>query len=264
MNLNNLVFIITYCSLHEHFIDALLYECSKVSKKIMITVGTHLWDKSLEDDGKLMKILKKHPHVVIYKFDSSNIDLEYKDNFGNKISTKSRILGFKKALMKFSNVDWFFFLDSDEIPEGNKLKYFLENNEILEEKNYIFSTYWYFREPTYQALSIEQNPLLLYISNVKDFCLESSHERMAYLDVNFENSTLQYVSDNGTPLFHHYSWVMNKDLMLKKIQYTFKKKDHENLFKIVEEEFSKPFEMKDFIHKYDYKIVENIFNISTD
>jgi len=262
MNLSNLVFIITYCSLHHHLIHALIRECSKVSNKIMVVVGSHLWDNSLEDDSKILEIAKIHPHVQIYKFDSSCIDLEYKDHNGNKISTKSRIVGFKKAMMKFDNTDWFFFLDSDEIPEGERLKKFLLNNKIDDEKNYMFSTYWYFREPIYQSLSIEQNPLLLHINNIKDIYLESSNERMSYLDINFENKTILYVSDNETPLFHHYSWVMNKDLMIKKVKYTFTKDIQQKYLKLVEEEFSKPFSMKDFIHKYDYKIVENLFNLS--
>lgn len=262
MNLNNLVFIIPYCSLHEHFISSLIEQCSKVSKKIMLITATHLLDKSLEDDKNLIKIVEKFPHVFIFKYDSSSIDLEYGNYTGNKISSKSRILGFKKAMMKYEDVEWFFFLDADEIPDGDRLREFLLNNEISDEKNYIFSTYWYFREPIYQALSIEQNPLLVHITNLKDFYLESSHERMSYLDVNFSDKTLQYTSDNGTPLFHHYSWVMNKDSMIKKVKYTFKKDNHEHFINLIEKEFSNPFSMKDFIHNYNYRVVENFFNIS--
>ena len=264
MDLNNLVFIIPYCSLHEHFIKSLIEECSKVSKKIMLVVGSHLLDKSLEDDKRLMKIVEKFPHIFLIKYDSSNIESEFSDaHTGNKISTKSRILGFKKAMMKYEDVEWFFFLDSDEIPDGDKLREFLLNHEISNERNYIFSTFWYFREPIYQACSIEQNPLLVNISNLKDFYLETSHERMSYLDINFHGKTLQYTSYNGTPLFHHYSWVMNKELMIKKVKYTLKKEHHYKYIELVEEELSKPFSMKDFIHNYDYQIVENQFNIST-
>ena len=265
MNINSLVFVIPYCSLHEHFIDSLIEECSKVSKKIVLVVGSHLFDKSLEDDKKLNKIVEKFPHIYLVKYNSYNIESEFSHDYtGNKISTKSRILGFKKAMMIYEDVEWFLFLDSDEIPDGDKLREYLLTNEISNEKNYIFSTYWYFREPIYQACSIEQNPLLVHINNLRDYYLETSHERMSYLDINFNGITLLYTSDNGTPLFHHYSWVMNKQYMIQKVKYTLKKENHDHYIKLVEEEFSKPFSMKDFIHNYDYKIVENQFNISTN
>lgn len=265
MDLNSLVFVIPYCSLHKHFINALIEECSKVSKKIVLVVGSHFLDKSLDDDKKLIEIVEKFPYIFFIKYNSYNIELEFSDTHtGNKISTKSRILGFKKAMMIYEDVEWFLFLDSDEIPDGDKLREFLLTNEISNDKNYIFSTYWYFREPKYQALSIEQNPLLVNINNLKDYYLESSYERMSYLDINFNDRTLPYTSDNGTPLFHHYSWVLNKEAMIQKIKYTLKKENHDHYIKLVEEEFSKPFSMKDFIHNYDYKIVENQFNISTN
>ena len=65
---------------------------------------------------------------------------------------------------------------------------------------------------------------------------------------------------NGLPMLHHYSWVRTKEQMLKKVRTWWHNKDR-NWEKSVEEEFSRPFSGKDFVHGYEYKTVENKFNL---
>lgn len=263
MELNKLVILINYCSYHKKFIKVLINECSKVTKNIMLIVGTHLYDKTLEDDSHLRDIVGNFPYITVLKFNSENLQHELKDAI-NKIATKSRIVGYKKALMRYEDVEWFLFLDSDEIPEGERLKNFLQSNVLNPENGILFANYWYFRDPIYRSNAIEQNPLLVHVSNMKDHILETKYGRIAYIDISIRDKTIEYVSDSKNPMFHHYSWCLNKELMKRKVEWSMHKKDHQEMFEKIEKEFSGPFSMKDFLHSYEYTVVENIFNIENE
>lgn len=264
MKLENLAIIINYCSLHKQFIDANIEQCLKVTNNVMLSIGSHLYDGRPESDKQLSQLSKKYPTVFILSFNTLNIDKEYPNEYSNKISTRSRILSYKKCIMKFDNIEWMLFLDSDEIPEGDKLKIFLSKSQFDNDKNYMFSNYWYFREPIYQSLTFEQNPLLIHINNIKDHILESQYERNGFInDINETKKTEKFVNDiDGNPMFHHFSWAYSKEKMIEKVKWSFSKDNHILLFQCIENEFESPFKMKDFIHNYDYKIVENIFNIT--
>ena len=61
-------------------------------------------------------------------------------------------------------------------------------------------------------------------------------------------------------MFHHFSWVRTKEEMLKKVR-SWGHKGDRNWIELVEKEFSTDFQKTDFIHGYQYKIVEPLFNI---
>jgi hypothetical protein len=61
-------------------------------------------------------------------------------------------------------------------------------------------------------------------------------------------------------IFHHYSWVRDKEGMIRKAK-NFGHRDERDWASLIEEEFSHPFNGKDFIHDYEYETVDNIFGI---
>lgn len=68
------------------------------------------------------------------------------------------------------------------------------------------------------------------------------------------------LSEEGNPIVHHFSWVRNKEDMLKKVKNWGHNSD-KNWINLVEKEFSRPFNGTDFVHGYEYNIVENKFNL---
>jgi len=62
-------------------------------------------------------------------------------------------------------------------------------------------------------------------------------------------------------MIHHYSWVRTKEEMLKKVSNWGHARDKGDWKELVEMEYSRPFNGQDFLHNYQYIIVDNKFNI---
>ena len=77
---------------------------------------------------------------------------------------------------------------------------------------------------------------------------------------NFISGDYTPILYDNEPLIHHYSWVRTKEEMLKKVL-NWGHKNDKNWSDLIEEEFSRPFNGTDFVHGYNYNIVENKFNI---
>jgi hypothetical protein len=82
---------------------------------------------------------------------------------------------------------------------------------------------------------------------------------------NFTNITNNYVRNqmwNGEPIMHHFSWVRTKEEMLRKVK-SWGHTNDRDWNPMIEEEFSREFNGKDFVHNYSYKILEKpLFNIN--
>lgn len=266
MKLDNLLIVISYCSLHNNFIEQNIKECLKVTKNIYITYHSYLYDGTLENIEFLNKLREKYSSIKILNFKINLTDDHYK-NF-REISKNSRVIAYKQALVKIDNLEWIFFIDADEIPEGDRLKTLLlsiENHETDYYKNYLFATYWYYKQPIYQATSIEQNPLLLHINNFDEKYLCSDYERSAYMDINkSKDSVYYYTDDMMKPIFHHFSWVVKKENLEKSCKLRLKNINvsDEKIKQILEEEISDATKLTDPIHNYTYLQVDNIFNIT--
>jgi hypothetical protein len=61
-------------------------------------------------------------------------------------------------------------------------------------------------------------------------------------------------------MIHHYSWVRTKEEMLRKVKSWTHSGDRDWVSQ-VEKEFAHEFNGTDFVHGYEYNIVENKFNL---
>lgn len=156
------------------------------------------------------------------------------------------------------DIDWVLFLDSDEVVDTELFMDFLKTNE-LNLMSYKFSGYYYFREPIYQAIQWEDASVLCKRELVKPDVFNPIHERGQYSEI-LNVPKMYNVVHKGVPMIHHYSWVRSKEQMLKKVQ-TWWHKDDTNWTELVEKEFSHPFTGTDFVHGYQYKVVENKYNL---
>jgi hypothetical protein len=152
--------------------------------------------------------------------------------------------------------EYILYIDIDEIIDIDDFNIWKSNN-FLNYQSYDLirlPNYWYFREPIYQATCIEHSPILVnsQIAKVLPFYPGG---RNVYIDRIYNKLT-----DNSQPFIHHYSWVRTKEEMLRKVNNWGHDKD-KNWSELVEEEFLRPFNGTDFVHKYSYTIVDNKFNL---
>jgi len=254
--------IISYCNTDLKFIKENIEQVSKFSDDIIICYSDKMLDGTPEDlsiienmyghdkyvehhlDEELPPIAKYFPPtkyvLVPYQPDK---DAKYHHNL-------FRWEGLKKA-----KHDYVFFLDADEILEGEVVKEYLETGDY---KNYdvlSFKCYWYFREKNYRAKTTEEAGHICR----KEICTEdyifSEAERWEFVN-RLQSLKCKYqLTHNEKVMCHHYSWVRTKEEMLQKVSAWAHKSD-KNWKELIEEEFSRDFNGTDFIHKYQYEILK--------
>jgi len=231
--------IVCFTSDDEVFIEPLIKTLSKVSKNILFLYSDYFLGGDLQNQEILNKILSlkdKYDGIEFLKYEI-DFSMHEKDNINgpNGISWKRYwiSIGRKKGmeyLKRTKNSDWILILDSDEFPEPelfNEWKYEnfnllnnnLQNQGLLAINFYNYVYYW---KPTYQALEYENSIIM-----VKPELLESKYEdilinewdRTAYLFfLPDDKIKIGVLNKDNLPLFHHYSWVRQPDLMLNKIK----------------------------------------------
>jgi hypothetical protein len=243
--------ILQYSTIDFIFLEANLKQLSKFSDEIIIPICDHFFNGDSENMELLeesYKIISKYPKCSTYMFnwEGHNLNTGYYHNL-------SRALGTSVA-----KNEWLLFVDADEIVDDGFKEWFKK----IEHTNnmYWLTCYWYFREPIYQSKKTESAGLLI----KKQFCnwnLDLRDERQQLFNNTLINGDyIPILSEEGNPIVHHFSWVRNKEDMLKKVKNWGHNSD-KNWINLVEKEFSRPFNGTDFVHGYEYNIVENKFNL---
>lgn len=246
--------ILQYSTLDIKFLDSNLRELTKISEEIIITICDHFFtgvpeDKSLINSS--LEIINKYPKACAYMFEWDGVkeNTAYYHNL-------SRYLGSEKSRNQV-----LLLVDGDEIVDGDRFKQWLEiryDNKCT----YWMTSYWYFREPIYRSTKTESAGLLI----PKVHCnwdLELREERQQLFNkvpcfVNGDSNLI--LSLDNVPMVHHFSWVRSKNEMIKKVE-NWGHKNDKRWVDLVNEEFSRSFNGTDFVHGYEYELVQNVFNI---
>ena len=259
--------VISTSSSEVRFLRAQLNECCKFAAFVAVTFGTLRFDGvTPENTEQIEEIAREWPHVCFLRY-----EVVSPDKYDNPLTSRpgafwhniSRIVG---ARVINKHLDWIMFLDGDEIPDGDafgKWKTKMLRSNPPPNKGYAFANYWYFREPIYRAITVEQSVMLLptklfstphYMWQI----LMNDSERQGlfgYLDLE------QYaVSLDGVPMIHHYSWVRSKEHALAKVA-SWGHKDDKPWAQLIEQTWDRPFDWTDFVHGYEYEEVENRFDV---
>jgi hypothetical protein len=244
--------ILQYSTIDYRFLKANLEQLSKFSDEIIVPICDHFFNGVPEDVELLQKtfeLINSTPNCTGYLFEWQGLNANpgYYHNL-------SRALGTSVA-----KGDWLLFVDGDEIVDDSFKEWF-EIKAQYTDITYWITCYWYFREPIYQSKSYEGCGLLI----KRDKCnwnINVRDERQQFhVGPNFIHGGYNHILVDGKPMIHHFSWVRTKEEMLKKV-HNWGHKNDTNWIDLVEEEFSRPFSGTDFIHKYQYNIVENKFNL---
>ena len=239
--------VISFSTLELRFFDSLIWEVEKFCDDIIVVAYDHFFDGSSENLEAMEGLKVKYPNTrwLIHEWNASH-DSKYWHN-------NARWTGAEQA--KNSRV---LFLDADEIPDGGLMKRWLDHEPLDEYPTHMFTCYWYFREPKYQAKSTEGCGLLVDMTKVKKEMFFTLNERWFYLIYPVRNKP--FCTLNGNVMFNHYSWVRSKEEMLTKVK-SWAHRNDMPWTSLVEREFSHEFNGKDFVHGYDYNTVLNIFDI---
>lgn len=243
---NKVSAIIPYSTTDFKFLKTCIDSIETFCEEIIVVYSDHFYDGEKENFDLIKRSILENPKAnFICQEWHSGKHPQYWIN-------KAKIKGFD-SLKKETN--YILLLDTDEIVETKKMIYFLNH---LDEKynSYCFSTYWYFREPCYQALQTENLPVMVKKEKFK-YDPDFIHADRQQCKI---EPCLEGVKNNSLPFIHHYSWVRNKKEMLRKTS-SWGHKHDKDWQKLIEEEFSREFNGKDFVHNYDYKIVKPYINI---
>lgn len=256
--------IINYCSNERIFIDAVLTECSKFSDDIVVSYGSKLYDGSPEDIDHMRECAEKYSHVFFVEYD---VDLT------TDLSRYQRPTAYWHNKARYAAVcalrknDWVFVIDCDEIPEGDRVKEWLDRGIMLDKRFcYKLSNYWYFKLPTAQATTHEDSVLLIHKDYLTAENIFSDYERDDTIRLSGRILLRQIRGLDGLPMWHHYSAVRSKEGLRHKFKHwghsndAFKDIDVDGLIAYIYHNN----DVNDVVHQYQYVTVPNRFNIVTE
>lgn len=241
---------LNYSSSDYEFIHAVVRECRQFTDDIHISFMDRFFNGDAEDANLLQKTIDElrdqaYLHPLVWPAEVRK-DIQNDKQFFTYCHNLCRYSNFGHA-----KHDYVLYLDSDEIPEGKRFQEFVRNFNPLRNESLIFNTYWYFRSKRYRATTWENSSIVM--SNRKLLDKEdffTPFERWVLA----KNEPSQY---QGEPFFHHYSWARGssdeecKRKLIRKV-ISWSHTGDRDWLALIEEEFSRPFNGKDFVHGYSF------------
>lgn len=256
--------IVNFCSNESRFIRATLEQAQKFSVQVIVPVCDHFFDGSPENRPLLDGIYSSFPDCLFieYPFLPKKIPKKIlkKVDPAHFWHSLSRLIGFS-FLDEW--VEMVLFLDADEVPDGKRFSDWLDCSDYRQHTALKLSNYWYFRDPSNQALRFEDSVVLAQRKALEADILLHRDERDAIYNLLPGPKRRNVAGSDGKPMFHHYSWVRTKEEMLQKVQ-AWGHKGERDWTALVNEEFAAPFRGTDFVHGYSYQQVSPFFDIRFD
>lgn len=249
------------------FLRTQLDECAKFASQTIVCIGNHRFDGiTPEPLESFESVIREYPnvHFLIYPVTPP-------ETFSNPLPLRpgaywhnmSRIVG---ALRLKEDIHWVMFLDGDEVPEGAALNAWEQHALAKGTKDRIIylANYWYFKDPIYRAKYLEQSVPVVPRSLFSDeketvLLLMDANERYCFTSLDLEVCEFE-LSLNKEPMIHHFSWVRSKEDILRKIA-TWGHQGEQPWEALIEETWDKAFDGRDFVHGYEYDIVENKYGL---
>lgn len=254
--LHSVATIINFCTNEARFIAPCLREALRYSKQVIVPICDHFFDGSLENKKRIDQIVSAFPECLFIQYpyipDQIPRSILKKVTPAHFWHDVSRLVAFFFLSPQIESV---FFLDADEIPDGHKVQEWLDCSDYHQHTTLKMANYWYFRENQYQAEKWEDSVILVQRRALNPDLLVHPEERQGIYDSLPHPKKSMVTGPDGSPLFHHYSWVRTEEEMLKKVR-TWGHKEDRNWEELVRNEFKKPFEGVDFVHGYPFKTVE--------
>ncbi len=256
--------IVNFCSNESRFLKGCIEQALIFSSQVIVPVCDHFFDGTPENRPLLEQIYAAFPECLFVEY--PYIPQKIPKKLWKSVDSAhfwhsfSRLVGYSFVE---EDIETILFLDADEIPDGRKFARWLDASDYQHHTALKLANYWYFRDPTHQALPFEDSVVLVQKKAVESELLLRQEERDAIYNLLPGPKRRHVTAGDGTPMFHHYSWVRTQDEMLKKVRSWGHKADRDWV-QLVNEEFTAPFRGTDFIHGYSYKSVQPFLNICFD
>lgn len=266
--------VINYCSNDYNFLRQNILQLKQFCQQIVVPVCDHFYDGSPESKTLIDRSIKNNPEAEFIKF-------KYNPNtthnfwrgwqfilrnfghtrvFGSQYWTcYARQLGFNQVSPK---IDYVLFLDADELVDGSRFRQWLNTKKYKTFNALKPANYWYWRSPKFQALTYESSALLAQRTALTQAVFLDHDERNATYGSISGRKQIAVLGLDKNPMIHHYGWAKPKKQLIKKVQTWSHVKDR-NWVKLIEAEFSHPFNGTDFIYKRRYKTVKPFYKGST-
>jgi hypothetical protein len=155
-------------------------------------------------------------------------------------------------------------LDCDEIPEGDVFGEWLrkmERSSLLNVgKTYKIANYWYFKDPTNRAKTLEDSVLMIHSKYLSKYNIFGDFERDYTIEQSGTYLERQVKGLKGEVMFRHFSWVRSREGLEHKIKNWGHANEFNNPGEVIERIY-KDDGVNDVIHGYQYDKVPNVFNI---
>lgn len=218
-----LITFVSTCSLDRRYTEAVLGNARQFSDLVVVSLGSHLHDGRPEDArATAAAMVREHEAdrsaVIAAVYDVHEAAL--KDPVGlHNLARRTGVEAVRRALPGLEY--WALFLDGDEVPDGPAMARWWrgalgEAARVAPRVARKMANYWLFLRHDVVSEEIEDSPLLVHSGVFRhDAALEHPRERDGiYLwnlasplgmgDLRVERNAL---SEDGLPMFWHYSWV---------------------------------------------------------
>lgn len=254
------------------FLYPSLEQIYNIFSEIIIVMGEQRWNGEYEDISQIQDLRTfisdkpEYSHIRILTYNVHNDMIKCMQGSVSPAmywEGHARWIGYNELKARDGYV---LFLDADEMIEGDKFKRWLDTYEYKQYDAMKLANYWYWCKPIYRAKDyIEDSVVMLNMKKSNPMHLFSNLGRHGIYDSIIGNKK-RNITFNRTPFIHHYSWVRNKDQMLRKVRSWGHRNDKDSWETLVELEFQKkeiqkPEEISDFVKGLSYVIVDNIFGI---
>lgn len=259
--------VINFCSNEKAFLGPLLDQAALFSDHIVVCYGSHTYDGVKEDlEGYVLFQMYRHPGVRFIEFpvDMSADPSTLRGVVKRPTAYWCNLARWLGICAMPDAVDWVLFLDADEVPDGARVKAWLDTAPSFKADHiYKLANYWYFKSVHNQAAVHEDSILLAHRAMLTEAAVFHDDERDGIIKVSAAPQERMVMGLDGAPMFHHFSWVRTRDGLLKKLK-TWAHRD--DIFKGVDAEalvahIYRNDEVNDIVHNYPYNRVANVFGI---
>lgn len=237
--------LINFSTNERAFLKPCVQQAAAFSSQILVSACDHFFDGVPENKKLLRNIYAQFPECQFIEYEFQGPYSQHSANFWHNLG---RLLGFYHVE---EQIDYILFLDVDEIVDGAKFLEWLTNFPLRNYEALQLACYWYFRKEHYQSKVWEETPLLIKKDALTHELLMHPFERGGTFFKMEGNKAPFIKGKDDLPMVHHYSWVRSKDEMLRKVA-SWGHSGERDWVSLIEEEFSRPFKGKDFIHGYDF------------
>lgn len=257
--------VISFCSHDWRFLEACIAGIKANSSQIIVTTCDHLFNGEKENYALLENAYLQFPNVLFLEF---AYDPQKTYHYTNTLPASHpyirRVWHNTGRWISFyflqETIDYIHFCDADEVIDPSSFSSWLEKENLCSFSCVRFASSFYFREAQYQAISDTMNgTLLVQKKELQPSMLWNLKERMGIFNSLPGEKLLRVTDSEGNPFVHHYSWVKTKEELLKKTS-SWAHYWEKNWQDLLEEEYARPFNGKDFIYKHRYKTVKPFFD----